>query len=250
MRWVANDGYSKGNNLSQLHSIRGMRAASSAALLCVLSACASNYQGVAPQNADLSGRWRLNVALSEDAEALLQHHLNQDSRREANRELRAMRASGSMLPPPESPQANSDAPPPRISNSRRTAQERHMNTLRRMLGISRILTITQAGANLQIVSEVDSRSFEAGTHSQVSMPLGDLADSAVGWEGEWFVIDRRVSGGARVVEKYRRLKPTDQLESLMAWSGDGPLSGVKVRRVYDRVEGALPPPDPGHGPVK
>jgi len=237
--------------LSRFRSIHGTRVALSVALLCLLSACASNYQGVAPQNVDLSGQWRLNAALSDDAEALLQEHLNQGRKDDANREKRLMRASGSILPPPESPQANDDASPPaRISNSRRVAQERYMNTLRRMLGISEFLTVTQAGPDVRIVSAVDSRSFDAGTHSQVSMPLGDLADSAVGWEGEWFVIDRRVGGGARVIEKYRRLKPTDQLESLMAWSGDGPLSGIKVRRVYNRVVGAVPPPDPGQGPIK
>lgn len=218
----------------------------------MLSACASNYQGVSRQNVNLSGQWRLNTALSEDAQMLLRQHLNQNRKDEENREKRLMRASGSMLPPPESAQSNSDAlpSPARLSNSRRTAQERHMSALRQMLGISKTLTITQSGASLQIVSEVDSRRFEAGTRSQVSLPSGELADSSVGWDGEWFVIDRRASGGPRVVEKYRWLKPTDQLESLMAWSGEGPLAGIKVRRVYDRVVEALPPPDPGHGPVK
>lgn len=237
--------------MSQFRSIHGTRAALSAALLCLLSACASNYQGVPAQNVDLSGQWRLNVALSDNAEALLQDHLNQDRKDDVKRERRLARAEGPILPPPESPEANIEASPPaRISKSRHTAQERYLDNLRRMLGISKFLTVTQVGTNVRIVSEVDSRSFDAGTHSQVSMPLGDLADSAVGWEGEWFVIDRRVSRGARVIEKYRRLPLTDQLESFMAWSGDGPLSGIKVRRVYDRVIGAVPPPDPGLGPIK
>jgi hypothetical protein len=97
---------------------------------------------------------------------------------------------------------------------------------------------------------VDSRRFEAGSRSQVSMPQGELADSDVGWDGEWFVIERRASRGPRVIEKYRWLKKTDQLESRLAWSGDSPLAGIKVKRIYDRVVGAVAPPNAELGPVK
>lgn len=206
------------------------------------------YKATSSKNVDLSGRWQLNAALSDDAEALLQQRLERERKERAVWEKRARDAGMLMLPPD---QAADDAPaaPPR-DRSRRSARERYLDTLRQMLGISSTLEIKQSGANLQIVSEVDSRSFEAGTRSQVSMPQGELADSDVGWDGEWFVIERKVSRGPRMVEKYRWLKKTDQLESRLAWSGDSPLAGIKVRRIYDRVIGAVVPPNADLGPVK
>ena len=119
-----------------------------------------------------------------------------------------------------------------------------------MLGISDTLQITQSGATIDIVSQVDTRRFEAGSRSQVSMPSGELADSAVGWEGPWFVIERRAKRGPRVIEKYRWLKKTDQLESQLAWGGESPLAGITVHRIYDRMLTAPPPPDPDSGPVR
>ncbi len=65
------------------------------------------------------------------------------------------------------------------------------------------------------------------------MPEGQLADSWVGWDGEWFIIERKVRSGPRALEKFRLTK-TGQLEYMMKWSGDSELSGIKVRRLYDR----------------
>jgi len=120
-----------------------------------------------------------------------------------------------------------------------------------MLGVTQQLDISQdeRGTKVEIASDAGSRRFVAGTRSQVSMPEGELADSEVGWDGDWFVIDRRVKKGPRVVEKYRLVPKTGQLESIIAWSGETVLSGIKVRRIFDRVEGARPPPaDPALGP--
>ena len=75
----------------------------------------------------------------------------------------------------------------------------------------------------------------------MSMPEGQLADSNVGWDGEWFVIERRVRRGPRVVEKFRLLK-TGQLEYLMNWGGDTELAGIKTRRVFDRAAMRRRPP--------
>lgn len=218
-------------------------------LLFAQSAFAA-YKPISAKGVDLSGRWQLNVAASDDAEALLQQRLERERKERAVWERRARDAGVSMPLPPDQDAAN-DAPaaPPR-ERSRRSARERYLDTLRQMLGISGTLEIKQSGANLQIVSAVDSRRFEAGTRSQVSMPQGELADSEVGWDGEWFVIERRAKGGPRMVEKYRWLKKTDQLESRLAWSGESPLAGIKIRRLYDRVVGTVVPPNAELGPVK
>jgi hypothetical protein len=90
----------------------------------------------------------------------------------------------------------------------------------------------------------------AGSRTQVSMPEGELADSRVGWDGQWFVIDRSVHGGPHVVEKYRLMPKTGQLEYEMKWSGQSELAGMKIRRVFDRSTAAPPPADPAAGPTR
>jgi hypothetical protein len=97
---------------------------------------------------------------------------------------------------------------------------------------------------------METRSFTAGSNSQVSTAEGELADSQVGWDGEWFISDRRVHRGARIVEKYRLLKKTGQLEYQINWGGDHMLSGIKIRRVFDRAEKDTTPPDPDVGPIR
>ena len=98
-------------------------------------------------------------------------------------------------------------------------------------------------------SSIETRRFTAGSESQVSMPEGQLADLKAGWEGQWFVVQRRARGGPRVTEKFRLLK-TDQLEYQMAWSGDTELAGMKVNRIFDRAQGEPPVRDPDLGPVR
>lgn len=211
------------------------------------------YDAASSQGVNLSGHWKLNAALSDDAEKMLQQRLDEE-RREREKWLRKAREQNPLgLPPlgePE-PQAGSQtAPAPATGRPPQRQRNRRDEELRQMLGISDTLVITQSGARIDIVSQLDSRRFEAGTRSQVSMPQGELADSRVGWDGQWFVIERKASRGPRVVEKYRWLKKTDQLESMLAWSGESPLAGIKVRRIYDRIVGSVAPPDPARGPVK
>lgn len=220
--------------------------------------CAA-FTAISPRSADLSGRWQVNTALSDDAEQLLQKRLEEDRQQRAKL-MRRMRNEGAIfLPPdpdddspnaPDAPEAQPSGPGPQQMAQRQERFRRRDDELRKMLGISPTLEIKQSGTTLDMRSQVDVRRFEAGSRSQVSMPQGELADSQVGWDGEWFTIERKARGGPRVVEKYRWLKKTDQLESLLAWSGESPLAGIKVHRIYDRVAGSAAPPDPAQGPVK
>jgi hypothetical protein len=184
---------------------------------------------------------------------MLQKRLEEERKRRERWVRRAREQSELGLPPldgviDEALEAERPAPPPGTPPSSR--RSRREDPLRLMLGQTRTLDIVQSGSKMQIVSEAQSRSFEAGARSQVSMPEGELADSQVGWDGEWFVIERRVRQGPRVVEKYRLLKKTGQLEYQIAWSGDHLLAGIKVRRVFDRAVKSVVPPDPALGPVR
>ena len=225
------------------------------ACLLMVGTAMADFAATSSRAVDLSGHWKLNVALSEDAEAALQRRLDEE-RRKREAFMRRAQREGMLFPPPDPDDDSTGATPPQEQRAnpqfpprRSSLRQRREDELRKMLGISNTLDIVQSGGKITMESQVDARRFDAGSHSQVSMPQGELADSNVGWDGEWFVIERRVREGPRVTEKYRLLK-TDQLESTMAWSGDTVLAGIKVRRIYDRVTGVIPPPDPAQGPVR
>lgn len=230
-------------------------------LVMFAHAALAAFTATSPRGADLSGRWQVNTALSDDAEQLLQKRLEEDRQQRAKLMRRMLKEGAIFIPPdpdddspnaPDAPEARPSGPGPQQTAQRQERFRRRDDELRKMLGISPTLEIKQSGTTLDMRSQVDVRRFEAGSRSQVSMPQGELADSQVGWDGEWFTIERKARGGPRVVEKYRWLKKTDQLESLLAWSGESPLAGIKVRRIYDRdrVSGSAAPPDPAQGPVK
>jgi hypothetical protein len=215
---------------------------------CCAAFGAAALDAVPSRNVDLSGNWKLNAALSDDAE----HMLAEQQRRERERYMQWRKQQERMYPPGAPPPIEVDAPatPREPSPSRRANMKRRQENLYRMLAISDTLAIRQDGTTLDIASAVESRRVVAGSRTQVSMPEGELADSKVGWDGLWFVIDRRVRGGPRVLEKYRLVPKTGQLEYQMAWSGDTELAGMKIKRVFDRVTEAPPPGDPAAGPVR
>jgi hypothetical protein len=208
-------------------------------LLLGLGELALAYEVRAPREVDLTGRWALNKARSDDADALLLQRLEKQLQRERrwrDAEVRAQRADA----------------PAELEISRPQAG-RALAQLRRALELSPLLEITQseAGAKLEIRGESSQRRFTTG-RSAMSMPEGQLANAEVGWDGEWFVIERKVRKGPKMVERYRLMRKTGQLQSEVSWSGsdDDLLSGVKIRRIFDRTEGSLPPPDPDVGPVR
>lgn len=218
----------------------------SALLLSASTACA--LSPTSKPGIDLSGRWDLNAALSDDAEALLAKR--QEEEMKERRRWQARERGRTPLEQLDEPVIAPAMGDPRFGREKRNAREMEF---RRLLGVTKSLEILQPpdGATVEIRSDVETRRFQSGLRSQVSMPEGMLADSDVGWNGEWFTIERKTRKGPRVVEKYRRLKKTDQLESIIAWSGETPLEGIKVHRIFDRAVGsASPPPDPNRGPVK
>jgi hypothetical protein len=226
-------------------------------LMLVQAPALAGFDAVSRQGADLSGHWNLNVAASDDAEAMMQKRIAEEAKRRAAR-MKRDREDGAFWLPPDPPaepegEAGPDAKPPPVAarpGDRPQRRTRRYDGLRQMLGISNTLDITQKGSRIDIVSQMDSRRFDAGVESQVSMPSGELADSRVGWDGPWFVIQRKASHGPNVTEKYRWLKKTDQLESIIAWGGDSPLAGIKVHRLYDRGVADTTVPSPDAGPVK
>lgn len=215
---------------------------------CLWSALAlADYAAAPKKPVDLTGYWVLNTAVSDDPEALLSAKQAKEWERYDRMRRREEESRPSNVPPP----IDVDAPPPDAPGRRRGPrpwEKQQQENLRRMLGVSPTLEIKQVDpARFDVLSAVDSRRVEAGSHTQVSMPEGQVADSWVGWDGEWFVIERRVRSGPRALEKFRLTK-TGQLEYLMNWGGDSELSGIKVRRLYDRRTAPAPDSNPDHGP--
>ncbi len=219
-------------------------------LLCLWSAFAfaAGYAAAPKKPIDLTGSWILNTAASDDPEALLSAKQAKEWERFDRMRRREEESRPVNVPPP----IDVDAPPPGDANRRRGPrpwQKQQQENLRRMLGVSPTLEIKQVDTGrFDVISAVDSRRVQAGSHTQVSMPEGQLADSWVGWDGEWFVIERRVRNGPRALEQFRLTK-AGQLEYLMKWSGDSELSGIKVRRFYDRRTVPAPEGNPDHGPL-
>lgn len=234
------------NNKSLLvpsRALRGLFVVAAFTLCACASTTRASYDALPKRGTDLSGRWRLNVALSEDAQALMEQRLQEEYRRYAQRRREEERRRPPGMPPEIDVRARER------SGAARPWQQRRAEARRRLLEIGDTLTISQSGAQIEIVSAVNSRRLEAGSFSQVSMPQGELADSQVGWDGEWFVIERSVRNGPRVIEKFRLLQSTGQLEYRLAVGGDSELSGLKLRRVYDRA-GDAAVARPAAGPAR
>ena len=216
--------------------------------LCLLCTAISGYalESVAPGDVSVDGRWAVNLAASDDGEALLARRMEdemKDQRRYEERRRKRMENDPFAWEPEFSP-------PERTPQYQLRMEERD-RAVRQMLGMTKFLNIKQGerGAKVEIVSEFETRRLDAGSRSQVSLPQGQLADARSGWEGEWFVIERNSRDGPRISERYRRLKKTDQLEALIQIKGDSMLAGMKVRRVFDRAA-ASAPMNPATGPVR
>ena len=215
---------------------------------CCAACAAAALDAVPSRPVDLSGSWKLNAAQSDDVEHMLEE-LQRKQREQYMKWRRAQeRAYPSNAPPPLDVEGT--ATPRGPSPSRRASIKRHQEILQTMLAISDTLVIHQQGSTLDILSAVDSRRVVAGSRTQVSLPDGALADSKVGWDGQWFVIDRSARQGPHVVERYRLVPKTGQLEYEMKWSGETEIAGMKVRRVFDRVTVVPLPADPAAGPVR
>lgn len=219
--------------------------------LFLLYASSSAYalRAAAPADVDLTGHWLVNLAQSDDAQALLERHLEKERQRAQRLEEQRQR---SMQNDPFAWEP--EYVPPERTPQYLAAMRERQRAVHQMLGITRRLEIsqTEGGAQLTIGSDFETRRLEAGRRSQVSLPQGQLADAENGWDGQWFVIERRARQGPRITERYRLLKDTDQLELRVTVKGRSPLSGMKLRRIFERVSTAAQaaPEDSFMGPVR
>jgi len=220
-------------------------------LLAILVWCAAGEASaltpVAPAEVTLEGRWSVNLAQSDDAEALLAKRMEEIRREQQRLEERHRRRME------DDPFAwEPEFTPPENTPQFRLRMEERDRAIRQMMGLTKFLNIkqTNGGEKVELVSEFETRRLSSGGRSQVSMPQGQLADLRPGWEKDVFVIDRSSRDGPRIIERYKVLKKTNQLEVLTQIKGDSMLSGIKLRRVFDRAANEPPPMNPESGPVR
>jgi hypothetical protein len=195
-------------------------------LFVFLSTCGSvlaDYAAAPRSAVTLQGTWRRNPAASDAVDRIVAKLLEQDEK-ERRQWRERMRAADPFGMP---------APDDQLTARDRQQQEQELRT---MLGVTDTLEVLQEGVRLTLTSDQGTRRFEAGSRLQTSMPDGNLADARIGWDGNWFVIERKVPRRMRQIEKLRLIEKTGQLEYVSQWSGDTELAGVKFRQVFDRVE--------------
>lgn len=222
-------------------------------LICLALWCvaldAHALKNTLPEGVDLRGIWVMNAQASDDGEAMLAKRMKelaeQARRDEARWRKRIEKDPYAWMP--------EFSPPERTPQFIAAMAERDRNR-RRMLGLTNRLEIDHddRGGKLTLTTDFETRRYDAGERTQVSLPQGPLADSRSGWDGEWFVIRRDARRGPRITEKFRILRKTGQLEMQVAIKGDSILSGLKVRRVFDRAPAAaqLKPSAEVMGPVR
>ena len=116
-----------------------------------------------------------------------------------------------------------------------------LEALRQLLGEGNALSIVQTQTYVDLRFPSGARSLELGAESQVSLPTGELADQRVRWSGGRLVVERKVPRGARLVESYRVLPTTGQLEVTVRRSASDGLPKIDWRRVFDREPAAAAP---------
>jgi hypothetical protein len=220
-----------------------------ASLLSLTVAAHADLLAAPKREVRIEGDWKLNVQQSDDAQGALAERLQREHDR-MMKMMRDMDRRGPLgLPPPD---AARDLPPPSedARAQMRRHREREEEIQHRFLAISDWLRMSQGPTGIELSNAAEQRHVEPGTRSQVSMPGGELADERVGWDGETLVISRDTRDGPDVVEKFRWLKASDQLEYRLVVSGDSELAGIKLKRVYDRNLAAPALINPVIGPVK
>lgn len=183
---------------------------------------------------ELTGEWTLNVRASQHSPLPERKASPADGPDGAL--LHDIPPEDSVLPDPvlrndpagERPRAVRRRPPSWLFRPER------LEALRQLLGEGQALSIVQAGRYVDLRFPSGTRTLELGAESQVSLPTGELADQRVRWSSGRLLVERKVPRGAKLVETYRLLPATGQLEvTVRRSSGDG-FPKIEWRRVFDR----------------
>ena len=191
-----------------------------------------------PPRLELTGEWTLNSLASQRSP--LPERRPAPADRPEGALLHDIPPEDSVLPDPilrGDPAGDRPRPVRRRPPSWLYRPER-LEALRQLLGEGQALSIVQTGGYVDLRFGSGTRSLELGSESQVSLPTGELADQRVRWSSGRLVVERKVPRGAKLVETYRLLPGTGQLEVTMRRSGGDGFPKIEWRRVFDREPAA------------
>jgi hypothetical protein len=206
-----------------------------ASLILLMVGCVGRaLEEMPPKGVDLSGNWKLNPALSDDARKLLQAQI---ARMPVERTIPPM---GPMRRPEEgmtrrAPDAeNQDATeeerdPGGFARQRRQREERYAG----LIEAPDHMEISLDGRRFIVKNENTREEYRAGVKSVVSFGRG-VADRNVGWRGNAFIVSTRGVEGGSKEERYS-LDPQGRLSLVTIISGDR-MPNLEIKRVYERVK--------------
>jgi hypothetical protein len=227
--------------------------AAGAALLAALAGCATGFKADAPAGLSLAGAWKLDHALSDDPQVVINK-----MRAEALKQIR----NASEAPPPQpvtrgggaaggaggagpvtQPQEEGPFSPDQSGPGgalmrdplRRSPM---MHALTRALERGDFLTVRQSDDELVLDYGTSVRSFTPGGHSVVSAENG-VADRTSGWDGSHYVIRDKAQMGPTVVESYGLSSDGQHLVETLR-IGPYELPAIELKRVYDHTTEVAP----------
>jgi hypothetical protein len=208
------------------------------ALLCAcVGACAGagRLGATAPAGVNLAGSWKLDHGASDDPEKIYDKIRRQRAARyeeevPAPQRQRGQGAGGADANSALSVEAQTAAI---IATSHLDPFDMGVfGTIPR----ADVITIRQSADEIHISDGITNRSFTAGARSVVSVPEG-VADQHSGWKGHAYVIDVKAQAGPETVERYQLSDDGQHLIADIRSTG-GNMPSIKIKRVYDRVNGA------------
>jgi hypothetical protein len=131
-----------------------------------------------------------------------------------------------------------EPPPTYVNNNEALVRAPVVRTLLSTLARGEQLTVRQGSDEFSLDYGTSVRRFTPGAKSVVSAAWG-VADQSSGWKGKEYIIQVKPQTGVAEVETYGLSDDGKQLiEQLRLGGGEYPV--VKLKRVYDRTDRALP----------
>ena len=164
------------------------------------------------QDADLNGKWVLNLDESEDARAKFQ---------EAMRDARASGGRGGRGAPP--------------AGGRGGNPQQMQETMRMLINAAMRLNIVVGDSTVTVVAAEGSRMIFYPDGRKVETPIEGVGtiETKAQWKGDKLVVERKMDGGMKITSNYEIKSDGAQLHVKMKFEGGRIPGKVEVLRVYD-----------------
>ena len=208
--------------MSEVKCTGSLRLAAASALLSLMfcSLAFASLKSTAPKDVDLSGRWKLNPALSEDPHAAIEM---------AEAEIKEKRAKNNKGGGKMSKKARAD-------EEAASRFEGMQESLEDALTTPEEFAIQQEPEAFVLVLPEATDTCKTKVTGQVSTPGGGKADRQCGWDKRTFVIEVKPKKGPVYSARYELDTEKDRLIVTSLLKGER-LPEIQVKRVYERVAG-------------